>query len=92
MAIGFDPHKSSKNKTDPSRGFGLELAQEFAWESCVTYLDTRKDYGETRYISLGFVQHRLHVLVWTARGDVRWIISLRKANARERKRYEKDRG
>ena len=94
MAIEFDAAKSQKNKADPSRGFGLEKAAEFEWKTCVTFPDTRHDYGEKRIISIGFIGHRLHVLVWTKRTKKRVrIISLRKANQRMRfYRFGRSRG
>ena len=45
------------------------------------------DYGELRVVSAGYIGGRLHLVVWTARGDTRRIISLRKANDREEKAY-----
>jgi uncharacterized DUF497 family protein len=46
------------------------------------------DYGETRYITIGFLDERMVVLVWTPRGDIHRIISMRKANDREKAIYE----
>ena len=45
--------------------------------------DTRKDYGETRYATLGLIEGRLDCMCFTIRGDNIRIISLRKANERE---------
>lgn len=62
-------------------------AVSFEWDSALTAEDDRQNYGETRFVSLGFIGPRLHVLVWTPRGNHFRIISLRKANARETQRY-----
>jgi len=52
--------------------------------------DTRKDYGETRWIGIGTIRGRTAVVVFTERGsETIRIISLRKATRRERKQYEK---
>jgi len=51
--------------------------------------DRRFDYGETRLIAYGPIDGRLHCVWYTLRGDVVRIIGLRKANDRERKRYER---
>ena len=51
------------------------------------YQDDRKDYGETRMISVGYLHSRLMVVIWTPRGDSRHIISMRKANEREQTRF-----
>ena len=53
----------------------------------LTVEDDRRDYGETRFITIGFLQERMVVVVWTARGPIRRIISLRKANDREQALY-----
>jgi uncharacterized DUF497 family protein len=61
--------------------------ERFNFATAFTYLDDRFDYGETREIALGFIDERLHVLVFTRRaGDIH-VISLRKANDREIRRY-----
>ena len=49
--------------------------------------DTRQDYGEDRFITIGRLNKRMVVLVWTPRGEVRRIISMRKANDREQALY-----
>jgi hypothetical protein len=50
--------------------------------------DRRRDYGEKRFVALGKIYHRVHVLVFTRCSSKVRIISLRKANAREVRRYE----
>jgi uncharacterized DUF497 family protein len=52
-----------------------------------TLTDDRRDYGEPRFITAGHLRGRLVILVWTPRGEVRHIISMRKANDREKKRF-----
>ena len=53
----------------------------------LTVEDDRQDYGEVRFITIGFLDGTMVVLVWTARGSARRIISMRKANERERRLY-----
>lgn len=86
MSIGYDPDKNDKNVAE--RGISFERAAEFEWSSALIVEDTRKDYGESRFQALGFVGKRLHVLVFTPRAGKVHVISLRKANRREVKRYE----
>jgi uncharacterized DUF497 family protein len=50
--------------------------------------DDRKDYGEVRYNMLAKVNGRVFHITFTERGEVLWIISARKANQREQRRYE----
>jgi uncharacterized DUF497 family protein len=68
-------------------GTDFTAAREFEWDTALTADDARQDYGEPRFVSIGFIGPRLYVLVWTPRGERFRVISLRKANAREVKRY-----
>lgn len=86
MAISYDPDKNEKNIA--LRGVSFKRAAEFEWSSAFVAEDTRKDYGERRFQALGFIEERLHVLVFTPRAGNTHVISLRKANKREVKRYE----
>ena len=51
-------------------------------------LDSRFIYGEDRYLALGRVDDRVLTIVYTMRNDAIRIISARKANSREVKKYE----
>ena len=52
-------------------------------------LDERADYGEERWIGIGFLRNGTAVVVWTERQDnVIRIISARKANRYECQRFE----
>lgn len=62
-------------------------AREVFEGSTLTVEDDRQDYDETRFITIGHLAGRMVVLVWTPRGAVRRIISMRKANAREQALY-----
>jgi uncharacterized DUF497 family protein len=55
----------------------------------LTGQDTRQGYAEDRFISVGLLDARLVVIVWTPRGEVRRIISMRKANEREKNFYNR---
>lgn len=50
--------------------------------------DARRDYGERRVIADGLIRGRMHVCVYTLRGDTHRIISPRKANGREVDAYD----
>jgi uncharacterized DUF497 family protein len=86
MDISFDSAKSAKNLF--ARGISFELAAEFEWDSALLVEDLRKDYGERRFQALGLIGDRLHMMVFTPRANKAHVISLRKANKREVKRYE----
>jgi uncharacterized DUF497 family protein len=55
----------------------------------ITVEDTRRDYGETRFQTVGFVVDRMVMVVWTPRNEVRHVISMRKCNEREKAIYQK---
>ena len=84
--ISFDSGKSEKNLL--ARGISFELATEFEWDSALIVEDIRKDYGERRFQALGLIGDRLHMMVFTPRANKVHVISLRRANKREVKRYE----
>ena len=63
-------------------------AEHFDWSSAFETIDDRSNYSEERWVALGFIGKRLHVLIYTVRGENIRLISLRKANKRERKYYE----
>ena len=70
------------------RGISFERAAAFEWDTALIVEDTRRDYGERRFQAVGVIDGRLHVLVFTPRSGKTHVISLRKANQREVKRYE----
>ena len=85
MKIEFDPAK--RNLALENRGLDMARANEIFSVQTLTAADDRLDYGEQRFITIGFLEARMVVLVWTPRGGARRIISLRKANEREQKIY-----
>jgi uncharacterized protein len=90
MRLTFDPAKNARNIAE--RGLSFERVAELDWETAVSQEDTRKDYGETRIQVLAFLGKRLHAAVITVRGDALQVISFRKANRKEVKWYEQERG
>jgi uncharacterized protein len=49
--------------------------------------DTRLDYREERRITVGQIEWRIYAIAYTMRGEITRLISARKANRRERRRY-----
>ena len=64
------------------------MRRKFFKEVILTAEDKRQDYGETRLISLGLLEDLVVVVVYTERGEKIRLISMRKANQKERKAYE----
>ena len=81
----WDSKKAASNLIDHKVGF--EQAKEIFKGPRLEWPDTREDYGEDRYVSLGEVEGRCLVVVHTPRGDKIRIISARKATSGERIAY-----
>jgi uncharacterized DUF497 family protein len=81
----FDPIKSAKNERE--RGLPFAAAARLFDNVRLEWEDRRKDYGETRFSTLGEIEGRTFCASFTCRGEAIRIISFRKANAREARRY-----
>ena len=88
MNIDFAPSKDAINQT--AHGISLEVASQLEWETLQSKPDTRRDYGELRMIGYAVMDERLYCVVYVDRGDIRRVISLRKANEREVAKYAKN--
>jgi len=87
VRVHFDPLKNERNIQ--ARGLSFESAADFDFETAFVFLDDRREYGEARYVALGYLAERLHVLCFTEAPDGIRVISFRKANSREVARYAK---
>lgn len=85
MRYEFDPAKQATNVA--KHGVWFSTADDFEWETAQVAVDGRQGYGEPRLIAAGLIGSRLHVLTFTLRENAVRIISLRKANQREVRRY-----
>lgn len=85
MAITFDPTKRETALRE--RGLDFKAATQVFAGPVFTFQDEREDYGEERLVTLGYLDGRMIVVVWTPRGSDEHVFSMRKANAREQKRY-----
>jgi uncharacterized DUF497 family protein len=85
MNLEFDQLK--RGKTLLERGLDFARAVEVFDGLHLTGQDKRMDYEEDRFITVGWLDDDMIVLVWTPRGEVRRIISMRKANDREKTLY-----
>lgn len=86
MRIEYD--RAKRDATLEHRGLDFARAAEVFEGVTFTQEDDRADYSETRFITVGVLDKRMIVMVWTLRGEVRRIISMRKANEREQVRYQ----
>ncbi len=89
MLVEFDPAKNAKNLRERGIGHGRFVDTDF--DTAIAVDDTRRDCGERRMRVLGNIDSQLHAAVITPRGAKIRVISLRRANKRERHAYAKER-
>jgi uncharacterized protein len=82
--VTYDPEK--RERTLRERGLDFEDAAVVFAGVTLEVEDTRKDYGEDRFICFGLLAGRMVVVGYTPRGADRHVFSMRKANAREQAR------
>lgn len=87
MQFEWDKNKERSNLL--KHGLDFDPVNMLFSSNMHVYEDTRKDYGEKRYIGLGLYLTRCLCIIYTKRGDAFRIISLRKASERETKEYYK---
>ena len=87
MHITCDPVKNQRNIIE--RDLSFDRAAEFDFETARIHVDHRLSYSETRYVALGWLQGRLHVLCFAEEAQGIRVISFRKANSREVSSYAK---
>jgi uncharacterized protein len=87
MAIIYDPAK--RERTLRERGLDFEDAAAVFAGWTLNIPDSRRNYGEPRINTIGYLDNRMVIICWTPRGDDRRVISMRKANDREKARYQK---
>ena len=85
MTIEFDLTKDASNLR--KHGVSLAMAAELDWDAAWVWVDDRADYNEMRMIALTPITETLYYVAFVNRGEVRRIISLRRANRREVKHY-----
>ena len=86
MTFEWDEAKNQANQ----RKHGLDFADAplvFAGRT-LTFEDLRRPYDEPRHLTVGALAGRIVIIAHTLRGGATRIISMRKANARERARYQ----
>jgi uncharacterized protein len=85
MEISFDRVKNERNILE--RGLSFERAMDFDFDTAVFGIEIRK--GETRRVAVGYLDGRLHLLCYIPTAEGIRVISFRKINSREAKRYGK---
>jgi len=89
MIIDFDPKKNAANLDNPSRRLDFRRAEDFDFTTANIAEDVRYAYPERRFVAVGYLDGRLHVLCFTPIPDGIRVISFRKANPREARKHDK---
>ena len=84
MNYEWDEQKRATNIT--KHGVDFVEIENFDWATALTILDTR--FEESRYVALGLIENRLYAVAYTVRETSTRLISMRKANRREIRKYE----
>lgn len=85
MKTEFDSSKDRVNQV--KHGVPLSMANELDWEAALVWVDERFEYNEVRMIALAPKTATLYYVAFVDKGQVRRVISLRRANRREVKYY-----
>ncbi len=87
MNFDWDPQKNEENIGN--HHLDLADAHEIFDGPMLEKLDSREEYGEDRYVSIGFLRNIVVVVVYSERGETVRLISLRKALKYERTEFER---
>lgn len=83
--ITFDPAK--REWTLRERGLDFLDADQVFDGLKLESPDERRDYGELRIMTIGYLRGRMVIVCWTPRGNSRHVFSMSKANDREKAKY-----
>lgn len=85
MHFTFDADKDARNIA--KHGVSLAIAEQVEWDTALVWPDDRRAYGEPRQRALVLLGQRLYFVAFVDRADGRRVISVRKANNREKVIY-----
>ncbi len=88
MSISYDSNKNQRNIA--RRDLNFDRVADLDWDNAWIYEDERNEYNEIRFIAYSMLDKRLHFVCFTETKDGIRVISFRKANSREVKRYEQE--
>jgi uncharacterized DUF497 family protein len=83
----WDEAKRTANLRDHRVDFAV--IEQFEWDLAIISVDDREDYGELREQAWSFIGDRIYLLDYTQRDETIRVISLRRADQRETRRYAK---
>ena len=84
--------EAKRRATLAERGLDFADAEMVFAGRTMTLPDERRDYGEPRFVTAGWLRGRFVVVVWTSRDDGRRIILMRYGHADEEEYYREQVG
>jgi uncharacterized DUF497 family protein len=87
VEISFDPGKRASTLID--RGLDFADAARVFDGPVFEFEDQRFDYPEARWSTIGLLDERMVVVIWTETEGGRRVISMRKANEREHAKFRR---
>jgi len=88
MSVSYDSNKNKHNIEH--RDLSFDRVADLDWDNAWVYQDERNEYNEICFIAYSMLDKRLHFVCFTETEDGIRVISFRKANSREAKRYEQE--
>ena len=83
--VQYEWDESKRQVNIAKHGMDFECMRAFQWDTAAIEPSPRD--GEIRYMALGYIGFRLRAVIYTERGAVIRIISLRRASDDERDHY-----
>ena len=75
MKFEWDEVKNNHNQTKHGIDFDYVISV-FLDQNRIEWEDTRKNYGEARYITIGEIENSIYSVVYTLRGEYYRLISV----------------
>jgi len=85
--MDFEWDEAKRKANLAKHGLDFADADQFDWMRATFVPDLRADYGEDRFRAYAMMNGVLCSAAFTYRGDVVRLLSLRRANRKERKAY-----
>lgn len=83
----WDRDEAKRQANQTKHGLDFAALDGFDWQTAQVEPDLRRDYSEESWIALGKIGDVIHHLAFTRRNGRVRIISLRKANQREKRKW-----
>ena len=85
IEIDYEWDEGKRRANLDKHGVDFAAIETFDWETALVGRSDR--HGEIRFVAIGYIEDRLHQVVFTERGEATRIISLRRASLKERRSY-----